>query len=68
MFIFLQLTSHAKVDRWFQLRAESGFVDGTDELGADEPADLATAEALLKRHKRKKKRGKLSFRFGRSTF
>jgi hypothetical protein len=66
--LILQLTSHAKVDRWFQLRAESGFVDGTGDELAAEPCDLAAAEALMKRHKRKKRRGKLSFRFGRSTF
>lgn len=65
----MQLSPRAKVDRWFELRAESGFVDGVgeDEEAAGEAAIVA-AEALLKRHKKRRKRSKLSFRFGRSTF
>ncbi|KAF4519617.1 hypothetical protein B566_EDAN003784 [Ephemera danica] len=65
-----QLSPRAKVARWFELRAESGFVDGAgdEEEDTDETAKaVVAAETLLKPHKRRKRR-RLSFRFGRSTF
>lgn len=64
----MQLSPRAKVDRWFELRAESGFVDGGEDDEEQAEAAVAAAEALLKRHKRRNKRRKLSFKFGRSTF
>lgn len=66
-----QLTSSAKINRWFELlqvaaplsRPESGFVDGT---GAEEEAEVSEgSESLLRRLRSRKRRKLLTLRMQR---
>lgn len=72
LFVIQQLSSSAKIDRWFSLlpantpalsRPESGFISGVED-GAD-AATLAEAKNLLQQLGAKKKRRLIPIRFTR---